>query len=367
MKKKIVIKKKFITFLLIYLILFTSYFSVITLSKYVGTTRGAGTTAIAKWEVSVDTSDNDSNTLNLVSGNTTQNYILKLTSTSETVATYSIILSNVPSELEVKLDDGSYMMPVDNTITYEDVGYINANASNRTVTHTLTFNAPIDSNILSTNQINIDVKFVQKRAENTEPAFTGTIYRNNGNMLINGVTMNGDVTVYYPSDEYESAIEAFDDMWIYMSEEACLEENENCASGTVIMSAGEYTTEASELNTNIYLKHDIEDNIVVASYSCFVTDTEHCIKGGINEQALNQEDRQVYNANKLILQGQLTWFQNNSGDCDFDDEYSFCQQNNRDGLYFGAGIDGSLSVRREGIIGCDIDHMSFSYCWNNNG
>lgn len=165
MKKKIVIKKKFITFLLIYLVLFTSYFSIMTLSKYVGVTRGAGTTTIAKWEVSTDTTDNTSDTLNMTIGNTQESYILKITSTSEVKVSYSIVLSNLPSEVEVKLDNNNtYETPNNNnTITFSDVGYINANVSNndRTKTHTLTFNVPIDSSSINANQINIDVLFSQ--------------------------------------------------------------------------------------------------------------------------------------------------------------------------------------------------------------
>ena len=169
MKEKIKIKKKFVTFLLIYLVLFTSYFSVITLSKYVGTTSGSTTTTIAKWEVSTDTTDNTSDTLNIVIGNdnTNPSYILKITSTSDVKAIYSIVLSNVPSNVQVKLENSStyptYQTPTDNTITFSDVGYINANAnvSNRTITHTLTFKVPIDTSTISANQINIDVIFNQ--------------------------------------------------------------------------------------------------------------------------------------------------------------------------------------------------------------
>ena len=168
MKKKITNKKKLTTFLLIYLILFTSYFSLITLSKYVGTTSGSGTTTIAKWEVSTDTTDNLSNTVDVIIGNTTQSYTLKITSTSDVKAMYSIVLSNVPSDVQVKLENSStyptYQTPTNNnTITFSNVGYINANANSndRTITHTLTFNVPIDSNTISARGINIDVIFNQ--------------------------------------------------------------------------------------------------------------------------------------------------------------------------------------------------------------
>ena len=161
MKTKRLLKKKFQVFLSIYFIFFTSYFVVITLSKYLNKITGQGTASIAKWEVSTDTTDNESNTLNLTIGNTTQNYILKVTSTSETKAIYSIVLSNLSNEVQVKLDNGTYQTPTNNIITFSNVGYINANAETRTITHTLTFNVPIDSNIINANEINIDVTFNQ--------------------------------------------------------------------------------------------------------------------------------------------------------------------------------------------------------------
>ncbi len=161
MKKKIVFKKKYITFLLIYFVLFTSYFSILTLSKYVSTSEKAGTSTIAKWEVFTDTSDNENDTLNIVSGNTPQNYILKVTSTSEVAATYSVFLTNLPDELEISIDNGEYQIPVNNEIIFINVGSFNASDNNSTHEHTLTFNAPLDSNIEEVNEISLDVLFEQ--------------------------------------------------------------------------------------------------------------------------------------------------------------------------------------------------------------
>lgn len=155
------LKKNISTFLFIYLIFIASYFSILTFSKYIGTSMGNGTTTIAKWEVSLDTSDNASDTLNIVNGNTTQSYILKITSTSDVKAMYSIVLSNLLNHLEVKLDNGNYQTPNNNTITFTNVGYINANAQNRTITHTLTFRVPLNENIIDENEININVLFNQ--------------------------------------------------------------------------------------------------------------------------------------------------------------------------------------------------------------
>ena len=161
MKTKRVLKKKFQVFLSIYFIFFTSYFTVITLSKYLNKITGQGTTSIAKWEVSSDINDNEIDTLDMIIGNTTQDFTLKVTSTSEIKAVYSVVLTDLPNDLEVKIDGGTYKKPTNHTSTFSNIGYINANAETKTMTHTLTFNAPIDSKTMSASEININVIFNQ--------------------------------------------------------------------------------------------------------------------------------------------------------------------------------------------------------------
>ena len=99
--------------------------------------------------------------LSLISGNSTKDYIIKVTSTSEVSANYSIILTNVPSEMEVKIDGGTYRLPINNTISFENVNSFGASDVNTTHTHRLIFNAPIDSNIASSTQVGINVIFNQ--------------------------------------------------------------------------------------------------------------------------------------------------------------------------------------------------------------
>ncbi len=161
-----IIKKRFFTFLLLYLIVFTAYFTIITFSKYTGIISGGDSAVIAKWDVYTDTSDNESDIVDVINGNGGNTYIIKVTSLSETIASYSIVLSNLPSDLEVKLDNGEFNTPDEfNVITFEDVGEINANAEIKTITHTLTFSIPINSETTGLNEIDIDVIFVQKEIE----------------------------------------------------------------------------------------------------------------------------------------------------------------------------------------------------------
>ena len=63
------------------------------------------------------------------------------------------------------------------------------------------------------------------------------------------------------------------------------------------------TTEASTLEKNYYLKHEVVDNKITTSYVCFVTDTEHCMKP--NE----------YEKSKALIQSQETVFTDNGGYC----------------------------------------------------
>ncbi|MCI9110548.1 MAG: hypothetical protein HFH47_01900, partial [Bacilli bacterium] len=66
------------------------------------------------------------------------------------------------------------------------------------------------------------------------------------------------------------------------------------------------TGTTSPTNRKYYLKHDVENNIIKASYVCFVTDAEHCIQGG---------SKDYYETNKELLQNQQTWFTSGGGSC----------------------------------------------------
>ena len=147
--------KKVISVVLLMGVLFSSYF----LAKYISSLDGADNTSVAKWSVEAVS---DTDTLNLVSGNAVGVYTLTITSTSEVSARYSVILSNVPAELEVKIDNGEYQT-ADNSgsIVFENVDTINVGNNSSARVHSLTFNSPLDSNISSVNAVDVDVEFVQ--------------------------------------------------------------------------------------------------------------------------------------------------------------------------------------------------------------
>ena len=199
----------------------------------------------------------------------------------------------------------------------------------------------------------------------TPASFTGTIYRNNTNKLANGLTMNGDSTIYYPSEYYSSAQEALNDGWFYINESECLndyETNGNCASGVLTLSAGNYVTDASELNKTYYLKHTIADNIVTASYVCFVyNNAEHCMQGGINEDS--SSSKSVFEANTQIIKDFQTFNNlpdNESPGCYFDSAYSSCNGNGFNQIITSS--NGEVYVRGPSAGSCFVGTSSTSNC-----
>ena len=157
MKRKYRLKKKFKVFLEIYLFLFSSCFSLATFAKYVGVISSSTSQQIAKWDVSVE---NDPNTnLEVVCGNVSQNYNLTVTSLSEVGVKYSVILSNVPSDVLVKIDDGSYVSGVNGVVTFNDVGIIYTSDSVKN--NIITFYSELGCNALTNIDVTIDVKFEQ--------------------------------------------------------------------------------------------------------------------------------------------------------------------------------------------------------------
>ena len=132
-----------------------------TFSKYTGIIGRSGSTTVAKWDVSIDTADNSSDTIDVVSDAVTGSYIVKVINKSEVSSTYSISLSNVPADLEVSLDGGTYQTPINNVVTFNNAGTFVANDAVDTHTHVLTFNDPASSSNDGLYNISINVNLVQ--------------------------------------------------------------------------------------------------------------------------------------------------------------------------------------------------------------
>ena len=128
-------------------------------SKYKADANGASNSTIAQWSVSLD-SVTDGNSFNIIAGNTSVDYSLKVKSVSEVSCSYAIIVSNVPNDVRASLDDGDPKSPSSNVVTFNNVGsFIIGNGIDERI-HKLSFSAPIESSV-NNNQINIQVLFTQ--------------------------------------------------------------------------------------------------------------------------------------------------------------------------------------------------------------
>lgn len=114
---------------------------------------------IASWDVDVSTNSN--NSMQLIANTTsTSSYTITVTSDSEVDTSYSIIVSNIPSGVQVKLDDGSFE-PYSSTITFSNVGTILYGAQPNTATHTLTFRANTGATPVNSQSVSVNVEFKQ--------------------------------------------------------------------------------------------------------------------------------------------------------------------------------------------------------------
>ncbi len=157
--KRVAIIKKLTLFTFLYLIFFTVHFSMITLAKYTGTISKTGTNTVAKWYVSADNEITSKN-ISIVAGGSPQEYRLEVEDDSEVSFKYKIIISNIPNDITVALDNGTPREPSNNTLIF-DAGEFKTNTTPKTREHTLSFNAPVESNEVSNRSITLDVVFVQ--------------------------------------------------------------------------------------------------------------------------------------------------------------------------------------------------------------
>ena len=187
--------------------------------------------------------------------------------------------------------------------------------------------------------------------------FTGSIYRWSSTQVNNGdsiVSVNG--TKWVETDGTNEAPNTFDtesDCQADIDANGLEQYGVYCHQKTVTDEGiGDYTTDASTLNKTYYLKHDVVDDIITASYICFVTDTEHCMQGG---------NSSYYAANKTLLQSQESWFTGHSGSCSFGDNNSRCNSsalivstNSYGDAAAGVSYSDSCGVNRSGVSCCGV-------------
>ena len=154
-------KKKILKILLLMIVLLLASYTIKTFAIFRKFGSGTGSFNAATWNVSRSQSQSG-DSIDISPGSTTDDYILTVQSSSEVDVVYSIIISNLPSGVEVDLDNsGNYRTPSSGTITINQAGTINYNDSVKTKTHTLTFRATSGASAVSNQSINIDVQFKQ--------------------------------------------------------------------------------------------------------------------------------------------------------------------------------------------------------------
>jgi hypothetical protein len=112
---------------------------------------------LATWNVTLNqTGVNDD--LTIIPELLNASYTLNITSQSQTDIKYSIIISGLPTGVEISLDGGSYQSQQSNhTISFANVGTILISDAVKTKTHTLTFRAVTGATVVTEQDVDIDV------------------------------------------------------------------------------------------------------------------------------------------------------------------------------------------------------------------
>ena len=103
------------------------------------------------------------------------------------------------------------------------------------------------------------------------------------------------------------------------------------------------------------MKHDVTNDIVIASYVCLVTDTEHCMQGG--------DSGASFAANTQIIKDFQTFYNLPNGGnpgCSFASSYSYCDGGSFYNVY--AGSNGYVYVSTSSSGHCSVYYDGNSYC-----
>ena len=226
---------------------------------------------------------------------------------------YIITVTNNGS-LDAKLDKITVSDPDNEYVTFETSG-LQANdelksKTSKELTVKATFkDVTISKSEPSTSTLKVTLDFSQKDGSSIGPSeggdtFTGTVYRWNMENLKIGDSIEGKTT----------------------------------------------TTDPTTLGKNSYLKHDVVDNKITASYACFITDTEHCIQGG---------DVSYYDSNKAIIQSQQEWFTNHGGSCEDQGSIFTCSGG---GFSLIRVNSASVNANTDTEI-CFVNNLGQSFCY----
>ena len=135
--------------------IFIIVISSLTYAKYQEKATGTVEIEGAVWDVSL-VGDSD---IELTTGEE-KNYNVHVENNSEVDVTYSIIIENLPDDIQVKLDDNEYVEETDNKVTFSNVGELLVDETTER-NHELSFTTPLEAEETE-NEISIKVQFKQK-------------------------------------------------------------------------------------------------------------------------------------------------------------------------------------------------------------
>ena len=197
------------------------------------------------------------------------------------------------------------------------------------------------------------------------PLYTGTIYRANEKIVlfddardhylmprkVYSITIDGEYH-HGPTADYDTLEEceaAFTNEY-HFDESSGYE----CKQFLVDpLDIGEYTYDPKELNKDVYLKHHVVNGKVTDAYVCFVTDTEHCLKGhdsnafSTNSQIV-KDYQALYNISSIPSGSNI-----NAPGCYFSSSIAQCMRSGNEPYTIKSESYGYVSVRGNDAF-CDV-------------
>jgi hypothetical protein len=146
-------KKKTI---LIFVVLLTFFVSISTMAILRSKINSSASLRTATWSVSLNQTGVNNN-LTVTPDVQDATYTLNVVNNSEVDIIYTIVVSNIPSGVQVSLDNGTFQTPSSGTVTFTDAGTLLYSTQSHQHSHTLTFRAVTGTQQLLGSQVNINV------------------------------------------------------------------------------------------------------------------------------------------------------------------------------------------------------------------
>ena len=155
-------KKRITKTLILCIVIIIVSYAVHTFALMRSSNNISGSVDAATWSVTRSHSQSG-DSINVYKGGATDSYTLTVQSNSQVDVLYKIIISNLPSGVEVDIDNTGYLTPTaSGTLTIENANtVINYGDSTKTKTHILTFRATNGAQLVTNQKIDIDVEFRQ--------------------------------------------------------------------------------------------------------------------------------------------------------------------------------------------------------------